>query len=89
MIRIWQLHCATIVREASCRASSPRLAGRSRRRSWRSQRHGVAVRRDRDLAALLDTLEIDSPIPVVAFAAVAEILAHLYRANQRLRGSMP
>ena len=47
--------------------------------------HGVAVRRDRDLAALLGTLEVDSPIPVVAFAAVAEILAHLYRANRQLR----
>ena len=47
--------------------------------------HGVAVRRDRDLAALLGTLEVDSPIPVVAFAAVAEILAHLYRANRQLQ----
>lgn len=49
-----------------------------------AQDHGVAVRRDRSLAQVLDTLEIDSPIPVAAFAAVAEILAHLYRANQRL-----
>ena len=47
--------------------------------------HGVAVRRDRDLAALLSTLEIDCPIPVAAFAAVAEILAHLYRANRQLQ----
>lgn len=46
--------------------------------------HGVAVRRDQDLAALLATLEVDSPIPVAAFAAVAEILAHLYRANGRI-----
>jgi flagellar biosynthesis protein len=47
--------------------------------------HGVAIRQDRDLAALLSTLEIDCPIPVAAFAAVAEILAHLYRANRELR----
>lgn len=47
--------------------------------------HGVAVRRDRDLAALLSTLEVDCPIPVAAFAAVAEILAHLYRANDKLQ----
>jgi flagellar biosynthesis protein len=47
--------------------------------------HGVEVRRDQDLAALLGTLEVDSPIPVAAFAAVAEILAHLYRANRRLQ----
>ena len=51
--------------------------------------HGVEVRRDRDLAALLSTLEIDWPIPVVAFAAVAEILAHLYRANRRLQDVGP
>jgi flagellar biosynthesis protein len=47
--------------------------------------HGVEVRRDLDLAALLGALEVDSPIPVVAFAAVAEILAHLYRANRQLQ----
>jgi flagellar biosynthesis protein len=51
--------------------------------------HGVEVRRDQDLAALLGTLEIESPIPLAAFAAVAEILAHLYRSNQRLREAMP
>ena len=45
----------------------------------------VAVRRDPDLAALLGALQIDCPIPVAAFAAVAEILAHLYRANRRLQ----
>jgi flagellar biosynthesis protein len=47
--------------------------------------HGVAVRRDQDLAQLLASLEIDSPIPLAAFAAVAGILAHLYRTNRELR----
>ena len=46
--------------------------------------HGVAVRRDHGLAQLLGALEIDSPIPVAAFAAVAEILAHLYRVDRQL-----
>jgi flagellar biosynthesis protein len=46
--------------------------------------HGVAVRQDRSLAQLLSSLEVDSPIPVAAFAAVAEILAHLYRVDQQL-----
>ena len=46
--------------------------------------HGVAVRRDHSLAELLSSLEIDSPIPVAAFAAVASILARLYRADQEL-----
>ena len=49
--------------------------------------HGVEVRRDQELAALLATLEVNSPIPVVAFAAVAEILAHLYRANRQLQNA--
>ena len=46
--------------------------------------HRVAVRRDGSLAQLLGSLQIDSPIPVAAFAAVAEILAHLYRVDQQL-----
>lgn len=46
--------------------------------------HGVAVRRDRSLAQLLASVEIDSPIPVAAFTAVAEILALLYRVDQQL-----
>ena len=49
--------------------------------------HGVEVRRDQELAALLARLEVNSPIPVVAFAAVAEILAHLYRANRQLQNA--
>lgn len=43
--------------------------------------NGVAVREDADLAGLLAELEIDSVIPLPAFAAVAEILAYLYRLN--------
>lgn len=47
--------------------------------------HGVTVQRDRALAELLAPLEVNTPIPVAAFAAVAEILVHLYRAD-RLAG---
>ncbi len=43
--------------------------------------NGVAVREDADLAAVLTELEIDSVIPLPAFAVVAEILAYLYRLN--------
>jgi flagellar biosynthesis protein len=45
---------------------------------------GIPIRRDSDLVAVLDTLDLGSPIPTVAFAAVAEILAQLYRANAAL-----
>ena len=48
--------------------------------------NGVEVRRDTDLAELLATLDVDSFIPVEAFAAVAEILAYVYRKNGRTPG---
>ena len=43
--------------------------------------HGVKVREDADLANLLSSIDIDSEIPVEAFAAVAEILTYVYQAN--------
>ncbi len=43
--------------------------------------HGVKVREDADLAQLLSHLEVDSPIPLEAYTAVAEILAYVYKAN--------
>lgn len=45
--------------------------------------NGVRVREDPDLAQLLAAIDIDAEIPVEAFAAVAEILAYVYRANGR------
>jgi len=43
--------------------------------------HGVRVREDADLVQLLATLELDSPIPVEAFAALAETPDYLQRAQ--------
>lgn len=43
--------------------------------------NGVKVREDADLAQLLSAIDIDSEIPVEAFAAVAEILIYVYRAS--------
>lgn len=43
--------------------------------------HGVKVRTDPDLAQILAAVDVDSVIPVEAFAAVAEILAYVYRLN--------
>ncbi len=42
---------------------------------------GIKVREDADLAQILAATDVDSDIPTEAFAAVAEILAHVYRAN--------
>jgi len=44
---------------------------------------GIKVREDADLAELLAAVDLDQEIPVEAFAAVAEVLAHVYRVNGR------
>lgn len=42
---------------------------------------GIKVREDAELVEILSLIDVDSPIPLEAFAAVAEILAHVYKAN--------
>lgn len=42
---------------------------------------GIKVREDAELVEILSLVEVDSPIPLEAFGAVAEILAHVYQAN--------
>ncbi|AUG52022.1 EscU/YscU/HrcU family type III secretion system export apparatus switch protein [Thalassospira marina] len=43
---------------------------------------GIRVRQDSDLAEILMAVDVDSEIPLEAFAAVAEILNYIYRINQ-------
>lgn len=50
-----------------------------------AREHGVEVREDKDLATLLSKLDIDTPIPLEAYAAVAEILAYVYRVNDQAK----
>ena len=50
-----------------------------------ARQSGVVVREDRDLANLLSKFEIDTPIPLEAYAAVAEILAYVYKANEQAK----
>jgi flagellar biosynthesis protein len=45
--------------------------------------HDVKVREDADLVEILSKLEVDTPIPLEAFSAVAEILSYVYRAQAR------
>ena len=44
--------------------------------------NGVKVREDAELAELLDAVDIGEIIPYAAFAAVAEILSYIYRAQR-------
>ena len=46
--------------------------------------HGIAVRENADLAAVLKAIEVGEQIPVAAFAVVAEILFYVLKANGRL-----
>ncbi len=47
-----------------------------------AEAHGVPVRQDEDLAGALAKLDVGALIPPELYAAVAEVLAFLYRANQ-------
>ena len=42
---------------------------------------GVAVRTDADLVEILAEMDVGEEVPVEAFAAVAEVLRHVYRRN--------
>lgn len=50
---------------------------------------GIKVREDAELVEILSLVEIDSPIPLEAFAAVAEILAFVYQANAARKPRAP
>ena len=45
---------------------------------------GIKVREDADLAQMLSVIDIDSEIPIEAFATVAEILTYVYEANNAM-----
>jgi flagellar biosynthesis protein len=46
--------------------------------------HQVPIREDRDLVQILSMLELNREIPPVVYQAVAEILAFIYKAGNRL-----
>ena len=45
---------------------------------------GVKVREDADLVEILAAVDVDSPVPLEALMAVAEILTYVYLANGRM-----
>lgn len=46
--------------------------------------HGVPLHEDRDLATLLGAIDVGTAIPPQLYRALAEVLAHVYRANRTL-----
>lgn len=52
-----------------------------------AERHGVAVRKDRDLVELLSRCDPGDQIPPELYAAVAQVLVWLYRCNGEMAES--
>jgi FlhB-like protein len=51
-----------------------------------AEENGVHIQEDPDLVALLAKLDLNTEIPGELFAAVAEVLAFVYRLNQAMGG---
>ncbi len=54
-----------------------------------AESRGIAVAQNADLAQLLMAVDLDSPIPIEAYEAVARILSYIYRANGALKSAGP
>lgn len=50
-----------------------------------AREHGIPLHEDRDLVHLLGALDLDVEVPPALYKAMAEVLAHLYRANRDAR----
>jgi flagellar biosynthesis protein len=48
-----------------------------------AREHDIPLHEDRDLVHLLGALDLDVEVPPTLYKALAEVLAHLYRANER------
>jgi flagellar biosynthesis protein len=52
-----------------------------------AEEHGVTVYEDANLVEVLEKLDLDAIIPIEAYAAVAEILNYVYKANARTKSA--
>ena len=78
---------AVAVRWSDQRERAPRVTARGRgllaeRVLALARASGVPIREDRDLVRILAALDLDAEVPPACFRALAEIMAHLYRANR-------
>ncbi len=48
-----------------------------------ARKHGIPIREDKGLVQVLSLLDLDQEIPASVYNAVAEILAWVYRLNNR------
>jgi FlhB-like protein len=54
-----------------------------------AKEHGVRIREDPDLVTMLSKLDVEKEIPEDLYRAVAEVLAFVYRLNQRMTPKHP
>lgn len=52
-----------------------------------AKEHQIPLYEDRDLVSLLGVLDLGTEIPPQLYRALAEVLAHIYRADRRARES--
>ena len=52
-----------------------------------AKQYNIHVHEDQDLAQLLSILDVESLIPIEAYAVVAEILSYVYQENQKYKES--
>lgn len=50
-----------------------------------AKKHNIPIRHDGDLVELLAQVDLDREIPAELYAAVAEILSWIYRANETIQ----
>jgi len=52
-----------------------------------AEEHGVHIQQDANLVEILEKLDIDTIIPLEAYAAVAEILNYVYKTNANAKNT--
>jgi flagellar biosynthesis protein len=80
---------AVAVQQSDGKASTPKVVAGGKGAVARqileiAFQNGIKVREDSDLAELLSVVDVDSEIPLDAFAAVAEILTYVYQLNSSM-----
>ena len=84
------LEKAVALRYDEKKESSPRVVAKgkgyiARKIKAIAKEHNIPIRHDDDLVELLAQIDIDREIPKELYAAVAEILSWIYRANEEMR----
>ena len=49
-----------------------------------AQEHNIPLREDKELAQVLEALDLDTEIPTELFRAVAEVMAFIYKMNKNM-----